>query len=203
MALTLQDIDQLFRERGHMPYGTSQITQLQHALQTATRAQEAGASPALVTASLLHDLGHVIALHPTPVIDGVDCKHQYFVLPFLRGLFGQDVLEPIRLHVEAKRYLCFVEPSYAPGLSVDAWRSVALEGGSFDAAQAMEFAAIPWAPDAIKLRRWDDLAREAQAATAPLSHFLDIAAAVVRRSDAVKLPRLGSKPREARFPAIP
>lgn len=124
MPLSLYDIEQVFLERGHRIYDGEPVSHLKHALQTATLAEQAGASAHLVTACLLHDLGHLIADHPeTPTLRGVDDKHQYFVLPFLRGLFGARVLDPIRLHVEAKRYLCYVEPDYALMLSEDSRRS--------------------------------------------------------------------------------
>jgi len=185
MAFTLQDIEQLFQERGHRAYDGEPVSQLQHALQTATLAEQAGASPQLITAALLHDLGHLIAGRPgTPTLAGLDDKHQYFVLPFLRGLFGAAVLEPIRLHVEAKRYLCFVEPPYEAALSADSRRSLALQGGSFDAGQAIDFASMPGAPDAIRLRRWDDQAKTPGRVTEPLAYYLDIAERVARRPQA-------------------
>ncbi|HYG46276.1 MAG TPA: HD domain-containing protein [Bordetella sp.] len=183
MAFTLQDIEQLFVERGHRAYDGEPVTQLQHALQTAALAERAGASPQLITASLLHDLGHLIADRPgTPSLDGLDDKHQYFVLPFLRGLFGAAVLDPIRLHVEAKRYLCFVEPDYGDLLSADSRRSLALQGGSFDVGQAVDFASLPGAPDAIRLRRWDDQAKTPGQATESLDYYLHIAERVATRN---------------------
>jgi len=183
MAFTLQDIERLFLERGHRAYDGEPVTQLQHALQTAALAEEAGATPQLITACLLHDLGHLIADHPaTPTLRGLDDKHQYFVLPFLRGLFGAAVLDPIRLHVEAKRYLCFVEPEYETMLSADSRRSLALQGGSFDAGQAVDFASMPGAPDAIRLRRWDDMAKSPDRLTEPLDYYLDIAERVSGRA---------------------
>ena len=129
MALTLQDIEQLFLERGHRSYDGESVSHLRHALQTAALAERHHAGPELITACLLHDLGHLIADRPgTPTLRGLDDKHQYFVLPFLRGLFGPGVLEPIRLHVEAKRYLCYLEPHYEASLSEDSKRSLALQG---------------------------------------------------------------------------
>ncbi|QII85908.1 HD domain-containing protein [Bordetella hinzii] len=182
MPLSLYDIEQVFLERGHRIYDGEPVSHLKHALQTATLAEQAGASAHLVTACLLHDLGHLIADHPeTPTLRGVDDKHQYFVLPFLRGLFGARVLDPIRLHVEAKRYLCYVEPDYALMLSEDSRRSLNLQGGSFDAGQAMDFAALPGAPDAIRLRRWDDLAKSPNMTTGSLTHFLELASSVSER----------------------
>ena len=179
MALNLNDIERVFLERGHRAYDGEPVSHLKHALQTATLAERNGATAELVTACLLHDLGHLLADHPdTPTLAGIDDKHQYFVLPFLRGLFGSGVLEPIRLHVEAKRYLSFVEPGYLQLLSEDSRRSLALQGGSFDAMQATDFAALPGAPDAIRLRRWDDMAKSPTMPTGSLDHFLGVAESV-------------------------
>jgi predicted HD phosphohydrolase len=132
----------------------------------------------LITACLLHDLGHLIAEYtPTSELRWIDDKHQYFVLPFLRGLFDREVLEPIRLHVEAKRYLCFIDPDYEAKLSDHSRRSLVSQGGSFDASQSSDFSHLPGAPDAIRLRRWDDQAKVISRPTKPLDHYLDIAAA--------------------------
>lgn len=147
MALTLQDIEQLFLERGHRSYHGESVSHLRHALQTATLAERNGANAQLITACLLHDLGHLIADHPdTPTLRGIDDKHQYFVLPFLRGLFSSAVLDPIRLHVEAKRYLCYVEPQYEASLSEDSKRSLALQG-------AASMRARRWISPACRARR--------------------------------------------------
>ena len=72
--------------------------------------------------------------------------------------FGPATLEPIRLHVDAKRFLCAREPGYLEALSPDSQRSLQLQGGVFDSAQASAFEALPYAKDAVRLRRWDDTA---------------------------------------------
>ncbi|OZI33840.1 hypothetical protein CAL29_09655 [Bordetella genomosp. 10] len=204
MGLTLDQIANLFHLTGDLPYGNTAVTQAEHARQTAALALAENAAPSLVTAALLHDLGHLIIQHPDTVrIEGADYKHQYFVLPFLRDLFGPDVLEPIRLHVEAHRYLCFVEPDYLGPRNSAARRALDLAGGVFDAPQASEFSALPWAPEAIRLRRWDDQAcRIGAEPPPPLSYFLEIAAGVAQRHQATRPSRLGTPPRgTARHPA--
>jgi phosphonate degradation associated HDIG domain protein len=173
MALTLPEIAHLFEARGGEQYSGEPVTQLQHALQTAALAQEAGASDALVTSALLHDLGHLLHdLGDTPSIRGVDDVHQYRALPFLRGLFDDNVLDAIKLHVDAKRYLCATQPAYHATLSADSKRSLLLQGGVFSAQEAARFIALPGALDAVRLRQWDDLAKDAQRNTPSLGHFL-------------------------------
>ena len=176
MGLALGDIEQLFRAHGHIEYGGENVTQLQHALQAAQQAESEGASDTLVTAALLHDLGHLLNLQgETPTARGIDDQHQYYAIPFLRPLFPPAVIEAIRLHVDAKRALCALEPGYYDALSEDSKRSLALQGGVFSRAEADAFVAKPFAADAMRVRRWDDRAKIPGHATPPLSHYIAIA----------------------------
>src|ERR1700693_3295728 len=185
MALTIADICALFEAKGSRMYSGEPVTQLEHALQSAALAESAGADAALVTAALLHDLGHLLNDQgETPTARGVDDVHQYVALPFLRPLFGDAVLEPIRLHVDAKRYLCATRPGYRDALSEDSKRSLALQGGTFSAADAAEFIARPGAERAVELRLWDDAAKLAGQRTPALAHFSAIMATAARGSRA-------------------
>jgi phosphonate degradation associated HDIG domain protein len=183
--MTLADIERLFAALGHRMYSGEPVTQLEHALQTAALAEEAGAPAQLITACLLHDLGHLINDRgETPTLRGIDDRHEYVAMPRLRRLFPEAVLAPIRLHVEAKRYLCARGdgvrdgPAYQAALSADSKRSLALQGGAFGDAQAQAFIAQPFAADAVRLRCWDDAAKVAGRPTPPLAHYLDIAARI-------------------------
>jgi phosphonate degradation associated HDIG domain protein len=185
MPLTLEAISALFAAHGSRMYSGEPVTQLEHALQSAALAEEAGASASLVTASLLHDLGHMIKDQgETPTLRGIDDRHEYVAIPRLRGLFSDAVLMPIRLHVEAKRYLCArgdgscSGPQYLAALSPDSLRSLRLQGGVFSSEQADAFIAQQFADDAVLVRRWDDLAKQAGRMTPRLEHYLALAASV-------------------------
>lgn len=187
VALTLADIEQLFAAKGDREYAGEPVSQIEHALQSAQLAEAEGASASLITAALLHDLGHLLNDQgETPTLRGIDDRHEHVAIPRLRGLFDEAVLAPIRLHVEAKRYLCargdgrLSGPQYFAGLSADSVRSLALQGGVFDDAQADAFIARPYAADAVRLRRWDDLAKTAGKPTPPLAHYLQIAGRAAR-----------------------
>jgi len=181
MALTVSDICLLFARKGGLLYEGEPVTQLEHALQSAARAEAANAAPALVCAALLHDLGHLLNDHgETPTLRGVDDLHQFAALPFLRDSFGDDVLEPIKLHVDAKRYLCATRPGYYDALSPDSKRSLALQGGIHSAKDAAAFITKPYAADAVSVRLWDDLAKVADAPTPPLAHYVTILEAASR-----------------------
>lgn len=179
--LTIEQICTLFANKGHNMYAGEPVTQLEHALQSATLAEQAGASDELITAALLHDLGHLLNDQgETPSARGIDDTHQYFALPFLRGLFSDAVLEPIRLHVDAKRYLCATNASYKEALSADSQRSLALQGGVFSADDSAAFIARAYARDAIRLRLWDDAAKVEGMDTPTLTYFADVMRQCVR-----------------------
>ena len=176
MALNLTDIEELFDQRGHEQYSGEPVTQLQHALQAGFLGEQEGASDELVTAAFLHDLGHLLHdLGDTPSIQGVDDVHQYRVLPFLRGLFPDSVIDAIQRHVDAKRYLCATRPEYHDSLSEDSRRSLKLQGGIFSDEDAEAFIAEPGAKDAVRVRIWDDLAKRPDLQTPGLSHFMQVA----------------------------
>jgi phosphonate degradation associated HDIG domain protein len=182
MALTLSDIETLFAAKGDRIYTGEPVTQLEHALQSAEAAERDGASDELILAAFLHDLGHLINDQgETPTLRGIDDRHEYVALPFLRGVFADGVLQPIRLHVEAKRYLCArgdgrnTGAEYWANLSADSKRSLELQGGIFSTAEADAFIAQPFAADAVRLRLWDDLAKVAKAPTPPIERYLALA----------------------------
>ena len=187
MSFSLADINALFDSKGDRAYAGEPVSQLEHALQTAQLAEEAGAGAALITAALLHDLGHLLNDQgETPTLRGIDDRHELVAITKLRLLFGENVLAPIRLHVAAKRYLCargdglMSGAQYLAQLSADSVRSLALQGGVFDAVQADAFIVQPYAADAVRLRRWDERAKVAGKSTPPLSHYLGIAATLLR-----------------------
>jgi phosphonate degradation associated HDIG domain protein len=159
--------------RGTARYGLESISQLQHALQTARLAEEAGESPALVLASLLHDVGHLIhAYGENPAARGRDDRHEILGAKWLAVRLPESVSAPVRLHVAAKRYLCATDPGYAAMLAPDSVLSLSLQGGPMSDAEAATFRTRPYADDALRLRRFDEAAKDPEAKTPPLAHFL-------------------------------
>ena len=170
--MVIEDLIRLYEVKGGREYEGEGISQLEHALQSAQLAEQAGAAPALVCAALLHDVGHLLNdKGETPTLRGVDDLHQYAALPFLRPYFPEAVLGPIRLHVDAKRYLCATRPDYYERLSEDSKRSLKLQGGVFAPAEAGRFIGQPHAAQAVQVRLWDDAAKVRGAATPGLAHF--------------------------------
>lgn len=191
MALNVDDIVSLYLERGAAMYGSESVSQLEHALQCAALAMGEKASSELVAAALLHDLGHLVADLPHRIERDVDDVHQYLAVPFLRGTFPDAVIEPIRLHVDAKRYLCRAESSYWAGLSPASRHSLELQGGAFSRIAAERFLAKPYAWDAVRLRRWDDQGKTPGRRTPGIRELEPVLRAAARMPRRETFPLLG------------
>ena len=169
----IEKIAELFKNKGGSLYGGEAVTQEQHALQAAKLAEESGASPATIAAALLHDVGHLLHNLPDDAPDeGVDDVHEALGDRFLRRWFGPEVSEPVRMHVDAKRYLCAVDPSYLETLSPPSLQSLELQGGPMSPTEVNAYEALPFYEASLVVRRWDDLAKDPNLATPPLAHYL-------------------------------
>lgn len=148
----------LFTERGQLQYGED-VTQLDHALQTAHHAKTDGASPALIAAALLHDVGHLLRKREDDADRGIDDQHERIGAAYLAKAFPPAVTEPVRWHVAAKRYLAAFEPGYVDALSSASLKSLSLQGGPMAPAETEQFLEHPSAQDAIRLRRYDEMGK--------------------------------------------
>ena len=169
----LDHLNDVMAVAGEQLYGYEAVSQLAHGLQCAAYAETEGASPDLIAAALLHDVGHLVDKHfERGQVNAVDRRHEAIGAAYLARAFPPSVTEPIRLHVAAKRYLCAVDDGYLATLSPASVRSLELQGGPYTAAEAETFIAQPYADDAVRLRRWDDLAKDPAAVTPPLAHLM-------------------------------
>ena len=170
----VSELVRLFGERGGSEYGGEAVTQLEHALQGAMFAEQEGANSALITAVLLHDLGHLLHDLPEDAPDhGIDDHHEVLAARWLTTRFGSDVVEPVRLHVAAKRYLCATDPAYQAALSPPSLLSLKLQGGPMSSEEARKFEASPHFEAAVRLRHYDEKAKIAGLTTPDLGHFLE------------------------------
>ena len=153
-------------------YGGEAVTQREHALQCAWLAEQDGAGPELIVAALLHDAGHLVHhLGDACAASGVDDRHERTGAALVAQILPPAVSEPIRLHVEAKRWLCTRADGYRSSLSPASLTSLALQGGSFTSDEADRFLQQYHAAEAIRLRRWDDLAKTPGRVVPALDHF--------------------------------
>jgi phosphonate degradation associated HDIG domain protein len=168
----LSEIEDLFEKWGKQLY-SERLSQTAHAVQCAVLAEESGASSDLVLASLLHDIGHLIDLETSSGREEheIDTEHEATGARAISPLFPPTVAAPIALHVAAKRYLCFIEPTYFDGLSEASVATLALQGGPMSEDEANRFAAMPHAKNAVSLRRWDELGKDTTKDMNPLDEF--------------------------------
>jgi phosphonate degradation associated HDIG domain protein len=160
----------VYQNHGHANYGLEAVSQLEHALQIATLAKEAGESDSMILACLLHDLGHLLD-QENPEIDG---HHEIKAAAFLKNSFDTSVINPIKLHVAAKRYLCHADPLYFDSLSYASKKSLELQGGVFTPEECREFLSQEYAQEAIRLRKYDDLAKVPNKKTASFEDFFKL-----------------------------
>ncbi|MFN3192077.1 MAG: phosphonate degradation HD-domain oxygenase [Aureliella sp.] len=173
--MNLEQLRECFDLGGDSLYGGEAVTQLEHALQAAWLAEQEKASDALVTAALLHDVGHLLHTLPEDAPEhGIDDCHEDLAARALDGLFDLPVIEPVRLHVPAKRYLCATNATYHQELSEPSQLSLKLQGGPMSDAEVAEFETSPYFQDAVRLRHWDDLAKVVGLETPSLDHYWNI-----------------------------
>lgn len=167
----------LFAEQGGELYGGEAVTQLEHALQAAHLAEQQESPAHEVVSALLHDVGHLIHdLGEDCAERGVNDIHERAGADWLdtEAGFVDAVTQPVRLHVPAKRFLCAVDADYHASLSDASQLSLSLQGGPFTEDQVAEFRKTPYSESAVRLRTWDDKAKQPGLATPPLQHFLGL-----------------------------
>ncbi len=137
-------------------YIGEKITITEHMIQTAMLAEKNNCSSSLICSSLLHDYGHFILENPDDLVNKEkDGKHEDVGYKFLKRYFVKDVVEPIKYHVKAKRYLAR-DKKYYQILSRASKISLKLQGGIMDEKEADEFKNNEFFENSIKLRKFDE-----------------------------------------------
>ena len=186
MKNIVEKIAEVFRQRGDEIYAGEDVSQLQHATQCAKLARLDGASDELIVAALLHDVGHIVGKNALPADcrENLDDAHEDAGFEFLRDTFGDEVLSPIRLHVAAKRYLCTTDEEYLAKLSPVSLKSLADQGGIMNEQELEQFRKDPHFEAAVRLRRWDDQAKDPDEPDETIEDYLPIIQQVVDASAA-------------------
>ncbi|MEE4379274.1 MAG: HD domain-containing protein [Candidatus Competibacteraceae bacterium] len=169
--IIIEQIITAFHRYGHKLYG-EQLTIQEHMLQTACFASEAGEDEFMIAAAVLHDYGHFVHGLAEDIADhGIDGQHEEVGATALTDYFVPEVVEPIRLHVAAKRYLGAVDPAYLSTLSPASTQSLELQGGTFTFAEVEAFERNPYHERAVRLRRYDDAGKVLGMKTPPIEHY--------------------------------
>jgi len=166
---------ELMTGRGGESYFGEPVTVLEHCLQAAFFARNAASPDSLIAAALLHDVGHLLHRESEDVANlGIDTRHEELADRMLAAHLPAAVTEPIRLHVAAKRYLCFADSAYLDALSASSVLSLGLQGGPMSSGEAEAFLALPFAREAITLRHWDEEAKIADLQVPEIGSYLPL-----------------------------
>ncbi|MBO0936043.1 HD domain-containing protein [Fibrella sp. HMF5335] len=162
---------------GGADYVGEPVTQLEHALQCAQLAEQAGADRATVVAAFLHDIGHLLPGETAAdfMAEFGRMDHETLGAVWLeqRG-FPAAVTQLIRHHVNAKRYLTAKYPDYLARLSDASRQTLLYQGGPMSSDEAQAFEANPYVDQIIQVRRWDEAAKRTNHATPGLEHYLSL-----------------------------
>lgn len=163
----------IVRKAAHSPYIGEEVTQLQHALQAAYHAKQQGYDNEFIIACLLHDIGHQIAddsMNGWGVHD-----HERVGADFLRELgFSQKVCQLVHGHIDAKRYLCTIDPNYCEQLSDASKQTLNYQGALMSTEEQEAFELDPLFEQKIMLRRCDDLAKDPHVQVPALEMYWDM-----------------------------
>lgn len=176
----------MFGSGAGLAYLGEDVTMIEHQLQAAAHAVRAGSPEPLVIAALVHDIGHLVEqaegeLDATSALAGqIDARHDATGARWLTEWFNDEVTEPVRLHVAAKRFLVAVEPSYAAQLSPASVHTLRLQGGAMSSVEIEQFRRDPSATAAIAVRRFDEAAKDPACAAPPLGTYADMIQRVAR-----------------------
>jgi len=187
-AEVIDAIFDVFARHGDKLYGEA-VTERMHAVQCASLAQADGRTPTLVAACLLHDIGHLLHDLGEDVAErGIDARHEDQGEAWLHPFFPPEVTEPIRLHVESKRYLAAIDPAYRAQLSTASERSLMLQGGPMDDDEVAAYERGAHYQDAVQLRRYDDMGKDPDAPAIEPERFRAVLEAVILPEDQRRQP---------------
>ena len=155
-------------------YIGEKITISEHMIQSAMLAEKSKSNDDLICSCLLHDYGHFIIDDPDELVkNDKDGYHESMGYEYLKSFFKKEIVEPIKYHVLAKRYLAR-NKKYYNLLSNASKISLKLQGGILNKKESNEFEKIPFFKNTIKLRKFDELAKKTNIKIKSINDYKDL-----------------------------
>ena len=177
MKNTILEIRQLFEIQGDNEYYGENVSQYEHAAQAAILAKRQGYDEEVQIAAFLHDIGHLFPAQTEEELMEVYGRkdHESVAADWLRERgFSEKTAVLVENHVNAKRYLTFIDEDYFEALSEASKQTLIFQGGRMTEIEAKEFEQNPYFELIIKMRRWDEAAKVEAMKLPTLDHFLNI-----------------------------
>lgn len=177
MNKTIFEIRQLFDSQGDSEYYGENVSQYEHAAQAAILAKRQGYDEEVQIAAFLHDIGHLFPAQTEEELMEVYGRkdHESVAADWLRERgFSEKTAVLVENHVNAKRYLTFIDEDYFAALSEASKQTLIFQGGRMTEKEAKEFEKNPYHELIIKMRRWDEAAKVEAMKLPTLDHFLNI-----------------------------
>ncbi len=170
----------IFERCGNEEYLGEPVTMAEHMLQSAHFAEEADEPEAVIVASLLHDIGHFTSEFGTFSMEDIEDRyHEQAGSRVLEQFFPELVIDCVRHHVAAKRYLCATRPEYFKRLSEASVHSLKLQGGPMNDEEVAAFETNPNLREIIKVRHYDDAGKRANLTTRDFSYYAPMVQRIV------------------------
>ena len=170
----------IFTRRGNEEYLGEPVTMAQHMLQGAKLAEQANEDEVVVAAALLHDIGHFTSEFGSfSMQDTEDKWHEVAGAELLEPFFPPLVIDCIRHHVAAKRYLCAVNPDYFNQLSEASVHSLKLQGGKMSEEEISKFSANDNLEAIVRVRLYDDAGKDPELVTREFEEYTPLLQRVV------------------------
>jgi 2-amino-1-hydroxyethylphosphonate dioxygenase (glycine-forming) len=164
----------ILEQYGNRQYACGPVSFLEHACQTAMLAEEETKDEELILAAFFHDIGHFcrpVTVMEAPGNNGA-YEHEKQGARFLnKAGFSGRIVTLVENHVLAKRYLTCKYPDFYLALSEAAKESLEYQGGPMCMEEAGRFEAHPLFNEIIRLRRWDEAAKQPGKQTQPLLRY--------------------------------
>ena len=157
---TVEHIFGLYEAHGSQEYG-ERVSMLMHMMQCAQLAQAAGEDDEIILAAFFHDIGHFFDDEEKMGIYGTQNHDDLGGKCLIDMGFPPKMARLVSSHVIAKKYLVYAEPAYYHELSEASKKTLEFQGGKMTPEEAAEFEKDPLAPIYVKIRKWDDLGKDA------------------------------------------